>query len=169
MIRYADYRPTSSDSSGLGCEDRQDWLVAPCGTNRGAGALQRANWKAQKAILDAADTGEDVEEHRFGHWACGWFDIVLVRPGSKAACEASALEGALEDYPIVSEEVFSEEEAEEADQIFANCYRPKERIELLRESSSAREGMRGMTFGALVRCVKDGTYWPGDASELVEL
>ena len=115
MKTYSEFRTTEFDCAGLGCEDRQDWLVGPCGTNRDAGALARANWRSLIAALKEVDPeGTDHEEYRFGHWGPGWFEIVLVRPNTKAAEVAESIENGLADHPVVDDSAYSEEEAEDA-------------------------------------------------------
>lgn len=76
---YANYTPSGYDPQGAFLPDRQDWIVAPISRTRDtADALTIANWKAQLTLLGGES--ETVELHRFGHWACGWFEIVLVHP-----------------------------------------------------------------------------------------
>lgn len=129
MITYREFLPTCFDVAGLGCQGRQHWLVAPCGTNRDADALTRANFDALRECLAEVDpTGDDHEIYRFGHWANGWFELVLVRPGSAAAAEAESCEAALADYPVLSENLFSDYENEETMQAWRHA-RLKERIE----------------------------------------
>lgn len=113
MQAYRDFAPTGFDHKGLALSEQQDWLVAPCGTNRDAGYGTRANHDAMRQALESLNAPEDWELHRFGHWACGWFEIIIVRPGTAAANEAERIESALADYPIVDEELFSQYENEE--------------------------------------------------------
>lgn len=164
MKAYSRWSPTGHDTRGLGLEDRQDWLVGPVGTNRDADVLTRSNWAVVvKDIADADTCGDAHEVHRFGHWACGWFEIVLVRPGT--ACERVALgwEEALSDYPIACEEHFGETEREEADQVWSACYSVEQRINYIRKHRSQFE-FRCMAD--MVGCVR-GNYFAGDASEIL--
>lgn len=108
---YGDFRPTGFDSAGLGLDDRQDWLVAPCSHNRDSGILARCNWESQLKAIEAADpSGEDHETHSFGHWACGWLEILIVRPGSSAKQAAEDIAARLEDYSVLDEDALSEAE-----------------------------------------------------------
>jgi hypothetical protein len=103
---YRTWKPTGFDTPGLGLEERQDWLVGPCSRNRDSEALTRSNWDVFERELDAVDpTGYEV--HRFGHWANGWFEIVLVKPDSKAYERACELACFLADYPILDESHYS--------------------------------------------------------------
>ena len=115
MQNYSQFRPTGYDRAGLNLPDQQNWLVAPCGRNRDSALPARSNFEAQQERLRKADPdGEDHEAHQFSHWACGWVEIVIVRPGSAAAAEAEKIEGELENYPLLDETAFHEEEANEA-------------------------------------------------------
>ncbi len=163
MRTYSQFRPTGFDCSGLGCDDRQDWLVHPCGTNRDADALTRANFKAAILELENKDDGPDYEVHRFGHWACGWFEIILVRPDTNAAKLAEECEASLESYPVLSDELFSRIEQEEADATWSSCYNDAERIEYIRDH---RDQFEFRTFADMLGCVR-GKYFAGYASELL--
>jgi len=97
MQTYREFRPTGFDVAGLGCDDRQDWLVGPCSITRDSGILDLSNWHSMIADFERIDPdGEDHEIHSFGHWACGWFEIMLIRPNSAVAQSAEEIEGALE-------------------------------------------------------------------------
>jgi hypothetical protein len=126
LQRYRDWRPTGFDTAGLGLADRQDWLVGPVSRNRGseggtdyASILTESNFGVVLADLRTYDTdGEDstIEVHRFGHWACGWFDIILVRPGTQAAEKAEEWAAFLSEvHPVASDEDLSERETEAQD------------------------------------------------------
>ncbi len=118
MQTYSKFRPSGFDCAGLGCDDQQDWLVAPVGVNRDSDCLTRSNWAVVTADLEAQPTlvcdEPDTEIHRFGHWANGWFELMLVRPGSKAAEVAELWENALSEYPVASDDHFSDLETNEA-------------------------------------------------------
>lgn len=107
MISYSKFRPTGFDCAGLGCEDQQDWLVAPVAQNRDSDCLTRSNWEVVTADIEKAGP-DDCQIHRFGHWANGWFEIMLVRPDSPAAKCAEEWEAALSDYPVASDDHFSD-------------------------------------------------------------
>jgi hypothetical protein len=160
MRTYSEFRPTSHDSAGLGLDDRQSWLVAPCGTNRDAGAWTRSNWETQLASLGDSD---DVEVHRFGHWGPGWFEIAIVRPGSDAAKEAERIESALEDYPVLDDEHFSQTEREEADEVWSKCYTTEARLAYIERHRSQFEFD---SMADLMGCVR-GKFFAGYASELL--
>jgi hypothetical protein len=117
---------------------------------------------ATKAFGEAGSDGESYEIHRFGHWACGWFEVILVKPGTKVALLAEDFEARLQDYPILSDEHFSEVERADAEETWA-CYQPEGRIKYIREHRSQFE------FGSLadmLGCVR-GKYFAGEPSELL--
>jgi hypothetical protein len=64
---------------------------------------------------DNPDGDADVQVERSSHWAVGWIDRLIVRPGSAAAEEAKRLRAKLDDYPVLDEEDWSSLEIEEAD------------------------------------------------------
>jgi hypothetical protein len=105
LTKYRDFRPTAFDARGLGCEDQQDWLVAPCSRTRDSDELVSSNWEAMIASLEEVDPdGDDHDTHTFGHWGPGWFEIALVRPGSAAHTEVERIASALADHPVLDEE-----------------------------------------------------------------
>lgn len=110
MQRYSEFRPTAFDPCGLGLEDQQDWWVAPVGRTRDSGPLEESNFET--VLADIGGEGDDVEVHRFGHWGPGWFEVILVRPGTPAADACEEWERRLEEYPVADEEDFSQREFE---------------------------------------------------------
>lgn len=119
LQRYGDWSPTPFDAPQY-LEDRDDWLLAPAILTRDSGPLERSNWETVRRDILAADSGEDVETHRFGHWGPGWFEIVLVRPGTPAEAVAREWASRLEDYAVADEEALAREELEEADESWAD-------------------------------------------------
>lgn len=149
MEPYAGFQPTGFDPKGLAAErmgfdeddsDRSTWLVVPVGLNRDSLILARSNWEAATAELERADTdGSDWETHRFGHWGCGWFEILIVRPESAAHSAALSIEAALASYPILDEDAHSDLAAEQADEDWENWAASDFRSELERRYCGALE------------------------------
>jgi hypothetical protein len=108
LPRYRDWAPTGFDTRGLNLPDRQDWLVCPCGQNRDSEPLDQSNFHAAQAILTAANVEHEV--HSFGHWACGWVEIVLVHPDG--AETLAGIVSRLADYPVLDESDLSDRETE---------------------------------------------------------
>lgn len=100
---YKEYAPTSFDARGLS-PDRHSWIVAPCGKSRDSKALECSNFAV--ALHKLGGESETLEVHRFGHWACGWFEIILVSPERRKEVEAIAL--CLDDYPVLDEMLWYE-------------------------------------------------------------
>lgn len=127
---YADFSPTPFDSKGAFLDDRQAWLVAPVSQTRDSEPLEQSNYAmALESFAEVDPDGDDYEEHRFGHWGPGWFEIIIVRPGSKCADVAEEIACALEDYPVLDESDFSQRELDAAQETW-NCYSLADRIEL---------------------------------------
>ncbi len=167
LKRYRNFRPTGCDQSGLGLEDRQDWFVAPVIITRDSGVLATSNWEVcLRQLTEVAPTNEepDYEVHRFGHWGPGWFEIILVRPGSSCAQLCADLACALSDYPILDENHYSEAQLEEANKVWKECYSDLQRLEYIREHRSQFEFH---SFVDLLHCVR-GRFFAGEASELIE-
>ena len=166
MIRYSEFRPTQFDSKGLGLEDRQDWLVVGISRNRDSSVLDESNWEcALEALAEvASDTEETYETHRFGHWGPGWFELILVKPGSAAEKCAEELEAALADYPILDEDDYSERCLEVAQQVWRDCYRTQDRLAYIKKHRSEFD-FHG--FAELLGCVR-GSYFSGDHMSMAE-
>jgi hypothetical protein len=160
-VKYSEYRPTSFDLPGLGCDDRQDWTVVCTSRTRDSDCLEESNFVT--ALESLGGEGVDVEVHRFGHWGHGWLEIILVRPGSAAETEAESIACALADYPVLSDEDLSEREHVAADQVWANCYSVEVRIAYIRGN---RRQFEFHSLADMMGCVR-GKYFAGHASELL--
>ena len=114
MEQYSKFRPTGFDAAGLALDDRQDWMVLEVSKARGSGPRALSNFDATiKSLEDVDPNGNDHEEHSFGHWAYGYLDIIIVRPGSECEAVGEDIEAALADYPILDDEDVSRREWEE--------------------------------------------------------
>lgn len=130
--------------------------------HRDSGALDRSNFKEMlKALGGESDTVIVVRE---SHWAVGWVEwIAIHEDDTKALQEADEIMAALEDYPVVNDEAFSEEEQEEASQVWANCYDDRRRVEYIREFRSQFDFH---DMSDLMACAR-GKFFNGYASELL--
>lgn len=127
LPNYGDWSPTGMDHKGLNLPDRQAWKVGPSRT-RDSEIITESNFKA--ALASLGGESETVEVHSFGHWACGWFEIIIVDPSDDAAMTAlGEVVCALENYPILDEHDVSERESEAACEAWEYTDL-KERIEL---------------------------------------
>ena len=98
--------------------------------NRDSEALTRSNWTV--AIDQLGGEGENVEIHRFGHWACGWWELLAVRENTPEFDIALEIEEKLKGYPVLNEENYYTLEYTEASD-FWNMISIKERLELCQE------------------------------------
>jgi hypothetical protein len=91
-----------------------DWLVA-MGQHRDSDILTRCNWKVLIRRLDALELEDAYVAESESHWAVGWVEHLLINPACQAAIDIaeSALE-AIEDYPALDDEAWSEMEHDEA-------------------------------------------------------
>jgi hypothetical protein len=109
MQTYAEYQPTAFDGRGAFLPNRQNWLVV-IGRNRDSDHYTASNFDAALEMLGGES--RSVEVHRFGHWACGWLEIILVSPQSKKAAVARDIEERLQGYPLLDEDDASRREEE---------------------------------------------------------
>ena len=107
MLKYKDFRPTSYDSH-ISLDDREEWYVVLSMT-RDSDTLTRSNYAMALAIVGGE--GENVEVHSFGHWACGWFEIILASP--ELETQVLDIESRLENYPVLDDEHHSSLESDE--------------------------------------------------------
>lgn len=160
METYATYKPTQFDTSGLALEDKQNWLVV-IGRNRDSDCRDRSNFRS--ILKDLGGESESVEVHRFGHWACGWMELIIVKPDTEAATKAEQWEKFLLTIPIADENDLSELEMEEANRLWFYCYNVQERIEYIRNHRSQFDFHN---LADMMNCVR-GKYFAGCYSELI--
>ena len=163
LTRYSEFRPSQFDTAGLGCPEQQDWCVVPCGRNRDSDCLTESNFHVALTRLEAAGDTADVDVKRFGHWACGWFEIILVCPDSPAYLEALAIVDGLEQYPVLDENDFSDRKHEAAQETWTHCYSTAQRIEYMRDHA---EQFEFRSFANMLGCAR-GRYFTGAVSELL--
>jgi len=125
MQRYKDFKPSAVDSKsnyiGDSLDEQQDWFVVPTMRTRDSNPLAESNFSAALKMLGGE--GDRVEVHPFNHWACGWYEIILVAPDTAEFSIAQGIELSLEDYPVLDEEDFSKRKSEEQQKTYTNCYR----------------------------------------------
>jgi hypothetical protein len=154
--------PSGFDSMANYAGDVPDsaWLVVMT-RNRDSDVLTESNWEC--ALNRLGDESDAVQVFRFGHWACGWWEALCVQAGTDSEQTGRAIFRALEDYPVLDEADFSEKEQSEADSVWRDCYRIKERIDYIRKFRSQFD-FRDLSD--LIACVR-GEYFAGYASELL--
>mgnify|MGYP000913860044 CR=1 FL=1 len=117
--------PTAYDSSAnyIGANLRGMYTVLS--RNRDSDALEESNFEAALERLGGEDTCEDdgtytssgVFVASFNHWACGWYETILIDPAApeaeKAIREAERILSDLENYPVLDEDDWSAREVAE--------------------------------------------------------
>jgi hypothetical protein len=151
-------------------EDDTEWCIVYT-TNRDADALTRSNARVIGKALEPYCTGEDnadCREEHHGHWACGWVDGYAIRVRrngelTPAFLAYAELATALSDYPVLDDGDFSNEEHEEAQLVWSQCYKDSSRLEYIRDN---REQFEFHSFADMLGCVR-GKCFAGYASELI--
>lgn len=139
-----------------------DYYSAGVGRSRDSDALERSNFVCMlKALGGESETVLVVHE---GHWAVGWVEWIAIHEGDATALAiADEIKGKLRDYPVIDDDHFSEEESEEANEVWTHCYSWQERIKYIRRHRSQFD-FRDLPD--LIGCVR-GKYFAGYASELL--
>jgi hypothetical protein len=139
-----------------------EYYSAGVGQSRDSDALERSNFRCMLSALGGeSDTVIVVRE---SHWAVGWVEwIAIHETDSEALAIADKQKARLDNYPILDESDFSDEETNEANETWESCYNERERVEYIREHRSQFEFR---DFADLLGCVR-GKYFAGYASELL--
>ena len=101
-----------------GLENKWDWLILPTTRNRDSDLLSESNFTV--ALRELGGEGDKVEVHRMGHWACGYYEIIIVHPDLTSTAEE--IESALAVYPVLDNMHFSELEYEAAYEDWGRSY-----------------------------------------------
>lgn len=141
----------------------EDNLLVVMTRNRDSDLLTESNWDVALEMLGGES--ETVEIHRFGHWACGWWEALCVIKGSPSETIGQSIVDRLEDYPVLDETKFSEREMEEANRIWEYCYNWRERLNYIRKNKSQFD-LKYIDFKDLLAQVR-GKYFGGYAWELI--
>lgn len=113
LDRWSPDGPTVFDSAAnYSGADLSACYVAPVSVNRDTGdPVTISNWRAVTAELEPLIEHEQSGIHRFGHWACGWYELFLIHPSDSAAlARADELAARLADYPVADESDLSDAE-----------------------------------------------------------
>jgi len=140
-IRYKDWAPTTVDVKGIRGDELEisDWFVAPVIVTRDSGPFEKSNFEAAKARLEEADPSEeDWDVHCFGHWGPGWFEIIVVKPGTKAEEALDKIISDLENYPILDEDDYSQRCFEEFLEVW-DAYGHSDFVSLMEEEFGLSE------------------------------
>ena len=154
--------PSAFDSLSnyIGQSDFPGWFVLLT-RMRNASYLEESNWET--ALKKLGGESDDVVVHRFGHWACGWWEALAVKADTDAYRMAEGIAERLERYPVLDDYDLGEREQEAASDVWRDCYTWRERVEYIRED---RSEFAYRSFADLLACVR-GKCFLGYASELI--
>lgn len=142
-----------------GLSDYVGWMCGPVGRTRDSDALERSNWEVVTADLlalarELPDGRETVEIHRFGHWAVGWIEEVVISPDAPdALAAAQGWAARLDRYPVADEEHYAETEYCEHDAHW-RAVSMRERVEMCRRAGVSVFAARRPD----VPCAPNGEY-----------
>lgn len=108
--------------------------------NRDCSILEFSNWETIKETIG----GENFYIFSAEHWACGWVEYLLISHNAdyEIIKKCEEIIRALSDYPVLSEEKYSEKQGEAIEKYWDNAG-TSERVELCQQSDcsifSARE------------------------------
>lgn len=139
-----------------------DYFSSGVGQSRDSDPLETSNFRVMLKLIGGES--ETVKVIREGHWAVGWVEwIAIHQDDEKALSIADEQAERLQDYLILDEDDWSEEEQKVADETWTNCYDDKERVKYIRENRSQFEFR---DYGDLIGCVR-GRYFAGYAGDLL--
>ena len=115
--------------------------------NRDSSIMENSNYELiLKELSDLSEPFDNVRDggepfvydFRAGHWACGWVETIIIRQNAPAEIIelAESIEGALSDYPVYSDDDYSERQWNEMCRYW-NAIDTRERIEWLKESGES--------------------------------
>jgi len=110
-----------SQNRDSGCLERSNYRTVLERLRKYNSELQAENIDSRNAEYDSV--GDDtVTDTRQGHWAVGWVEVIFVHSSNAAAVTiAQDILDALEDYPVVDDEDFSNLEYEEMSKYWSHC------------------------------------------------
>ncbi len=90
-------------------ESEDCWFLAPIGQHRDSETLEKCNFDVQvERLRQNAKEDENFHINRFGHWAVGWVEIVIVKKDTTAYEVACSVQSEIDDYPVLDEELYHE-------------------------------------------------------------
>lgn len=115
-----------------------NYWSAGVGRSRDSDCLEESNFAAMLVVLGGES--ETVLVVRESHWAVGWVEWIAIQDDDDKALQiADENKARLADYPVLDESDWSEREQEAANQVWAECYNPQERIAYIRKHESQFE------------------------------
>jgi hypothetical protein len=141
--------------------ENDSWLIAYA-INRDSHALERSNFRIM--LRDLGGESDTVNISRSNHWACGWVEYITLDPSDLAKVKiARANLARIENYPVLNDEDYGQEEQDEAQEVWAKCYNVKDRIAYIRKFYDQFDFCGLDDAKACMR----GEYFSGCSSELL--
>lgn len=138
-----------------------NWLCLMA-RHRDSDLLAESNWDA--ALEALGGEGDHVTIMRIGHWAVGWVEMLFIDSEDEHTLhEAEEIEAALESYPVLDEDDFSQREMDAANEHWREYMDGRERVQWLRDHPY---DCAFDSFAGLLACAR-GEYFTGSPSELI--
>lgn len=176
---WGDFKPTLFDRAGL--NSSPGWFVVPVGRNRDSGPLHNSNFETARDMIrleyrdddcgvefngDGPEEGDEFGVCSYGHWACGWFELLVVKGGTRAEAAALEIAGKLANYPILDDDDYYTRRWDLAFDYWESLDQ-EERAEMLLDEGcppllaeiAAREGYNGIESAPMF-----GLHWFGEFS-----
>ncbi|MCO5082306.1 MAG: hypothetical protein M9955_11695 [Rhizobiaceae bacterium] len=133
-----------------------DYFSSGVGQSRDSDALERSNFACMLRALGGES--ETVLVIRESHWAVGWIEWIAIHESDeKALAVADDIQHDLQDYPVISDDHFSEIETEDAQEVWTNCFSDRDRIDYIRRH---RDHFEFHDYADLIGCAR-GRYFTG--------
>jgi hypothetical protein len=122
LDRWTSEDPAFGGAANYCGADLSAFYVAPISNGRDTSdAITLSNWRVISAELEKLAQHDDSGAHRFGHWACGWYELWLIHESDAAALQcADQWAASLADYCVADESDWSELESEHEAEAWEN-------------------------------------------------
>lgn len=102
------YGASSIDSrDNYAGKDLSTMVAVPVSQNRDSDSMDHSNFRV--ALRRLGGESATVQVHRFGHWAVGWVENLLIDPrDAEAVLEAARITSDLARYPLLDEQDYTE-------------------------------------------------------------
>jgi hypothetical protein len=108
--------PSVGTKNNYSGDNHSGWLTGPS-HSRDSDNLSRSNFDTALEML-GGEQDDVIEVEHCGHWACGWFERILVKADSPKAKILFKIHQSLQDYPLLDESDYSERELESQNDTF---------------------------------------------------
>jgi hypothetical protein len=112
VTEYVHYCNTNGQPTGYHDNDGDELLMTGIVHTRDSDALVRSNFVSifnhlkDLSNKNNLELGPDIL--RFGHWACGWVEYLVIPKNDILVKETEQILNKLDDYPVFDEDLYSE-------------------------------------------------------------